>query len=164
MTVLNMDEPVSKSQKKRDADFLQKTAVNFIELSLPKLDTLPLTDNLRKAILDAKSIKSHGAKRRQAQLIGKLMRSADYEAIIEAYEQIIKEDSSVTADFHEVELWRDKLINQGKDALTEFIDAYQPEEVQQLRQLIKKAVDDQLKEKNSGAAKALFRYLRSAIK
>ena len=164
MTVPTMDEPVSKSQKKRDADFLQKTAVNFIELSIAKLDTLPLTDSLRKAILDAKSIKSHGAKRRQAQLIGKLMRSADYEAILEAYEQIIKEDSSVTADFHEVELWRDRLINEGKDALTEFIDAYQPEEVQQLRQLIKKAVDDQLKEKNSGAAKALFRYLRSAIK
>lgn len=159
-----MDEQVSKSQKKREADTLQKTAVKFIELSLTKLDTLPLPDTLRKAIIDAKSIKSHGAKRRQAQLIGKLMRAADFEAILAAYENILDEDSAVTANFHEVELWRDKLMNDGKDALTEFIDLYQPEDVQQLRQIIKKAVDDRLKEKNTGAAKALFRYLRSAIK
>lgn len=158
-----MDEQVSKSQKKREADFLQKTAVKFIDLSAAKLDLLPLTDNLRKAIVDARSIKSHGAKRRQAQLIGKLMRAADYEAILAAYEQILDEDSAVTANFHEVELWRDRLIQEGKDALTEFIDHYQPEDVQQLRQLIKKATDDHIKEKNTGAAKALFRYLRSAI-
>lgn len=159
-----MEEPVSKSQKKRDADALQKVGVAFVELSLAKLDLLPLTDNLRKAIVDAKSIKSHGAKRRQAQLIGKLMRAADYEAILEAYQKIQEEDSAITADFHEVELWRERLIHEGKDALTQFIDLYQPQDVQQLRQLIKKAVDDQLKEKNTGAAKALFRYLRSTIK
>jgi len=159
-----MDEQVSKSQKKREADSLQKIGVKFIELSMTKLDSLPLTDTLRKAIVDAKAIKSHGAKRRQAQLIGKLMRAADYEAIISAYEKIIEEDSAVTAGFHEIELWRDRLIAESKDSLTQFIDIYQPEDVQQLRQLIKKACDDQLKEKNTGAAKALFRYLRSAIK
>jgi ribosome-associated protein len=158
-----MDDPVSKSQKKREADFLQKTGVKLIDLSLAKLDTLPLTDNLRKAIIDAKAIKSHGAKRRQAQLIGKLMRSADYEAILTAYEELIDEESAVTANFHEVELWRNKLMNEGKEALTEFIDAYQPDDVQHLRQLIKKAIDERLKEKNTGAAKALFRYLRSLI-
>lgn len=158
-----MEEPVSKSQKKRDADFLQKTGVSLVELSLAKLDTLPLTETLRKAILDAKTIKSHGAKRRQAQLIGKLMRAADFEAILAAYDNILQEDSAVTADFHEVEVWRERLIRDGKDALTEFIDAYQPEDVQHLRQLIKKAVDDVAKDRNTGAAKALFRYLRSSI-
>ena len=158
-----MDEPVSKSQKKRDADFLQKMGVKFIELNLTKLDLLPLPDNLYKAIIDAKLIKSHGAKRRQSQLIGKLMRAADYEEILAAYEGIIEEESSTTASFHEVELWRDRLINEDKAALTEFITLYQPQEVQQLRQLIKKAVDEQRKEKNTGAAKALFRYLRSCI-
>lgn len=159
-----MDDQISKSQKKREADALQKTGVAFIDLSLAKLDNLPLPDNLRKAIVDAKSIKSHGAKRRQAQLIGKLMRASDHEAIMAAYEQILEADSALTADFHEVEVWRDQLINQGKDALTEFISLYQPEDVQHLRQLIKKAVDDRLKEKNSGAAKALFRYLKAVIK
>lgn len=158
-----MDEPVSKSQKKREADALQQIGVTLIGWSVSKLDALPLSDSLRKAIIDAKLIKSHGAKRRQAQLIGKLMRACDYEAIVAAYEHMLEEDSAVTANFHEVELWRDKLMEQGKEALTEFINNYQPEDVQQLRQLIKKAVDDRLKEKNSGAAKALFRHLRAII-
>lgn len=159
-----MEEPVSKSQKKRDADYLQKIGVKLIELSVSKLEGLPLTDSLYKAIMDAKSIKSHGAKRRQAQLIGKLMRAADSEAILEAYNQLVEEESALTANFHEIEVWRDKLINEGKEALTAFIDAYQPEEVQQLRQLIKKAIEDQLKQRNTGAATALFRYVRSCIK
>ncbi len=158
-----MEELTSKSQKKRDADFLQKIGVELIDLSMAKLDALPLTDTLYKAIKDAKNIKSHGAKRRQAQLIGKLMRAADFEAIIAAYNKLLEEDSATTADFHEVELWRTKLISEGKEALTEFINLYEPEDVQHLRQLIKKAIDDQLKEKNTGAAKALFRYLRSCI-
>ncbi|AWN72846.1 ribosome biogenesis factor YjgA [Legionella anisa] len=158
-----MDEPVSKSQKKRDADFLQKMGVKLIDLSLSKLELLPLPENLYKAIIDAKSIKSHGAKRRQAQLIGKLMRAADHEEILAAYERLLDEDKAITASFHEVEHWRDRLLNEGKEALTAFIEAYQPEDVQHLRQLIKKAVDDQQKEKNTGAAKALFRYLRSSI-
>lgn len=158
-----MEEDISKSQKKREAEALKKLGVQFIELSASKLALLPLPDNLFKAINDAKSIKSHGAKRRQAQLIGKLMRAADYDEILAAYEKIIEEDSSVTATFHEVELWRDRLIHEGKDALTELIDLYHPDDVQLLRQLIKKAIDDQLKEKNTGAAKALFRYLRTFI-
>lgn len=158
-----MDELISKSQKKREAEFLQKTAIKFIELSIAKLDLLPLPENLYKAIVDAKSIKSHGAKRRQAQLIGKLMRAADYEEILAVYDKMLEEDSAVTASFHEVEHWRERLLNGGKEALTAFIEAYHPDEVQHLRQLIKKAVDDQQKDKNTGAAKVLFRYLRSFI-
>ncbi len=160
---MTMEEPVSKSQKKRDADFLQKIGTELIALSHSKLDTLPLGDSLYKAITDAKNIKSHGAKRRQAQLIGKLMRAADFEAILAAYHQMQEENSAVTADFHEVELWRERLIQEGKEALTEFINAYQPAEIQNLRQLIKKAQEDLAKEKNTGAAKALFRYIRSCI-
>ncbi len=162
--VYPMEEEVSKSQKKREADVLQKIGVQLIELSPSKLASLPLPDNLFKAISDARTIKSHGAKRRQAQLIGKLMRAADHDAIVAAYEQIIAEDSAVTAGFHELEVWRDKLITGGKDALTEFFDLCHPEEFPQLRQLIKKAVDDKQNDKNTGAAKALFRYLRSSIK
>lgn len=158
-----MEEEVSKSQKKREAGALQKIGVELIELPETKLRSLPLSDGLFKAIMDAKSISSHGAKRRQAQLIGKLMRASDHEAILAAYEQLRNDESAVTASFHEVELWRDKLITEGKDALTEFVSCYQPQEVQQLRQLIKKAVDDKQKDKNTGAAKALFRYLRSIV-
>ncbi|KTD36496.1 alpha helix protein [Legionella nautarum] len=158
-----MEELKSKSQKKRDAEALKKIGVELIALSETKLDTLPLSPPLRQAIIDAKSIKSHGATRRQAQLIGKLMRSADTEAILQAYDALLAEDSAKTVVFHELEQWREKLIQGGKDALTEFIAEYQPEEVQQLRQLVKKAIEERNSGKNLGASKALFRFLRSCV-
>ena len=158
-----MDEPKSKSQKKREADALQKVGVHLVALSLEKLDTLPLTDNLRQAILDAKLLKSHGAVRRQAQLIGKLMRSADSDAILAAYELLLAEGNAKTAEFHAVEQWRTRLLHEGKDALTEFITAHQQIDVPKLRQLIKKAVDEQKNDQHTGASKALFRYLRSCL-
>jgi ribosome-associated protein len=89
-----MDDSVSKSEKKRQAEALQKLGVILIALNLDQLKSLPLPDYLHKTIIDAKAIKSHGAKRRQAQLIGKLMRSTDFEAIMNAYEQTIQEKNS----------------------------------------------------------------------
>ena len=158
-----MDEPKSKSQKKRDADSLQKIGVELIALSLEKLEALPLPDSLRRAVLEAKSLKSHGAIRRQAQLIGKLMRIEGHDEVLAAYERLQADASATTAVFHHIEQWRLRLINEGKDALTELITHYPDIDVQQLRQFIKKAVDEQKKEHPTGASKALFRYLRSHL-
>ena len=158
-----MEEPVSKSQKKRDAALLQKIGVELIALPEGKLDKLPLTPDLRQAITQAKSIKSHGALRRQTQLIGKLMRSADSDAILAGFNEIMAEGSAQTAAFHEVEAWRSRLIDEGKDALTAFIAAHPDVDVQQLRQLIKKAVDEKIGDKSLGGSKALFRFLRSCL-
>lgn len=158
-----MEELTSKSQKKREAEALQKIGLEFVSLPLAKLGLLPLSENLRQAIIDAKTIKSHGAMRRQAQLIGKLMRSADYDAIAEAYEAMRAESSAQTAGFHELEQWRDRLINEDNTVLTQFIHAYPMVDVQPLRQLIKKAVDEKNKGLHLGASKALFRFLRSSL-
>lgn len=158
-----MDDPKSKSQKKRDAEVMQKLGIKLIDWSVDRLDLLPLPAVLKQAIIDAKPLRSHGAIRRQAQLIGKLMRTTDFEAILAVYEQLQAEDNAQTASFHEVEHWRSRLIHEGREALTEFVNTYHPEDLQSLRQLITKAVDDEKKGKNSGATKALFRYLRSYV-
>ncbi len=160
---MDIEEEKSKSQKKRDAEAQQKLGVELINWSQDKLNLLPLPETLRQAIIDAKSLKSHGAIRRQAQLIGKLMRtSTGIDDIHTAYEAIIADEKAQTAKFHDVEVWRARLINEGRDALTEFVDTYHPEDLQQLKQLIKKAIDEQKKELHT-ASRALFRYIRSCI-
>lgn len=155
------EELISKTQRKREAEALKQLGLTLVSLSDQQLEKLPLTELLHKAILDARSIKSHGARRRQAQLIGKLMRSADYEAIEAACQALEEESAGLTAAFHELEQWRERLILEDNQALTEFVDLYHPEDVQQLRQLVKKAKDEKLKGKNTGAFKALFRFLRT---
>lgn len=156
-----MEDPISKSQKKRDAAKLQKIGVELVALANNKLDTLPLPDNLKRAIVEARAIKSHGAMRRQAQLIGKLMRAADSDEIIAAYDELLADGSAKTAYFHELEQWRDRLINDSKDALTDFISAHPEVNVQQLRQFVKKAIDEKTNETAVGAGKALFRFLKA---
>ena len=158
-----MEEPKSKSQKKREADVLQNIGVQLVALSMEKLNALPLSPPLKQAILDAKSLKSHGAIRRQSQLIGKLMRSDKTEELLAAYEELRADDSAQTAAFHEVEIWRERLILEGNHAITEFITAFQPEDVQQLRQLIKKAVKEHENQQHTGASKALFRFIRLCL-
>lgn len=163
MFLKQMEEEKSKSQKKRDAETLQKLGVTLIDWHLDKLEQLSLPDRLKQAIIEAKSLSSHGAMRRQAQLIGKLMRKADLEALYSAYEAILAEENAQTAVFHDIEHWRKRLIHDGREALTEFIDIYHPDDVQQLKQCIKKAIEAETKSPHPGASRALFRYLRGCM-
>ena len=71
----------SKSARKREYIALQKLGEELITLKVSDLDSLPLDDNLREAILEARQMKSHGALRRQKQYIGKLMRHIDPEPV-----------------------------------------------------------------------------------
>jgi len=71
----------SKSARKREYIALQKLGEELITLKESDLDSLPLDDNLREAVLEARQIKAHGALRRQKQYIGKLMRHIDPEPI-----------------------------------------------------------------------------------
>jgi len=158
-----MDDEKSKSQKKREADALQQLGTRLIEWDEEKLNRLPLTEPLLQAIMTAKKLKSHGAVRRQAQLIGKLIRSTEVETLTNAYAEILAEENAQNAAFHTVEHWRTRLIQQSKPALTEYIETYHPEDVQQLRQSIKKAIEEQQKAQNTGASRALFRLIRSQI-
>jgi ribosome-associated protein len=67
----------SKSARKREYLALQILGEELITLKESDLDSLPLGDNLREAIMEARQIKAHGALRRQKQYIGKLMRDID---------------------------------------------------------------------------------------
>lgn len=153
------DDRPSKSQNKREAEALQALGKQLVDLEESVLDGFPLTDGLRQAISDAKKIKSHGAMRRQAQLIGKLMRSSDHEAIGVAFAAIQAQDAAQTAGFHLAEQWRDKLINGGALTLSEFIDTFHPEDIQHLRHLIKKVTSAATETQQKAARKALFRYI-----
>jgi ribosome-associated protein len=74
-----VDIPKSKSQRKREMIALQKLGEDLTGLTLHQLNKIPLDDELREAILLAKSITSHEGHRRQLQYIGKLMRKRDEE-------------------------------------------------------------------------------------
>jgi ribosome-associated protein len=80
----------SKSQVKRDMAELQALGEQLTRLPDSQLATIALEDDLREALAELKRIKSHEARRRQVQLIGKLMRGADADAIRAALAELRK--------------------------------------------------------------------------
>lgn len=83
------DTKPSKSARKRAYLALQKLGEELITLRGSDLQSLPLDEDLLEAVLEAQSIKAHGALRRQKQYIGKLMgRIEDPEPIRQALERL----------------------------------------------------------------------------
>jgi ribosome-associated protein len=78
----------SKSARKRAYLALQKLGEELITLRESDLQAMPLEEELRDAVLEARRIKAHGALRRQKQYIGKLMGRIDPEPIREALERL----------------------------------------------------------------------------
>jgi ribosome-associated protein len=71
----------SKSQRKRDAQALQTLGVQLVALSTAQLVRLDLPESLHEAVVAAQRMRTHGARTRQMQYIGKLMRQLEPDAL-----------------------------------------------------------------------------------
>jgi ribosome-associated protein len=67
----------SKSQRKRDAHALQTLGIQLVALSAAQLARLELPEALHEAVVAAQRMRAHGARTRQMQSIGKLMRQLE---------------------------------------------------------------------------------------
>ena len=110
----------SKSAKKREFSALQVLGEELIGLSNEQLGGLGLDEGLIDAVIEAKAIKSHGALRRQKQLIGKMMRYVDPQPIRTALLALGESDRIEKSVFRRAEYWRDRIVDEGLIALAEY--------------------------------------------
>ncbi|MFH1075382.1 MAG: ribosome biogenesis factor YjgA [Pseudomonadota bacterium] len=80
----------SKTQKKNEAHALQRLGEQLVALSDDQLKDIGLPDELLAAIKCAQKINKHGARRRQIQHIGVIMRHIDPQPIETALDSIQK--------------------------------------------------------------------------
>ncbi len=116
---MSLSKP-SKSALKREYQSLQTLGEQLIDLSNEQLAGISLDDQLLEAVQIAKSMKAHGALRRQKQLIGKLMREVDPQPIREALDAFGRHDMLAKGVFRDAEQWRDRIAVDGSVALPEF--------------------------------------------
>jgi ribosome-associated protein len=114
------DSKPSKSARKREQLALQELGEQLIALNDAQLACLSLDNGLLEAVRDAAQINSHGALRRQKQLIGKLMRNIDPEPIRAALSKLRVDDLRSKRIFAKAERWRDRIVRNGSTALLEF--------------------------------------------
>lgn len=150
---------VSKSEIKRDAEELKRLGAELTTLSSSQLAKIPLDETLRAAIELAQKIKREG-RRRQLQLIGKLLRSRDEQAIRLALAKLKNRHPEQTALLHKLETLRDRLIDQGDDAIAEVLAIASHADRQQLRSLIRNAQKERQAGGPAKISRQLFHYLR----
>lgn len=150
---------VSKSEIKRDAEELKRLGLEMVELGKNALDKIPLDEELRAAIELAQKIKKEG-RRRQLQLIGKMLRNRDVDPIRQALDKLKNRHNQQVALFHKLEALRDRLIEEGDDAVPDVLKLWPQADRQQLRSLIRNAKKEQEGNKPPKSARLIFQYLR----
>ena len=151
----------SKTQLKREMTALQKLGEQLVKLTVGELATIPLNNELADAIQTARKIKSREGLRRQMQFIGKLMRKHDTEAIEQAFRQLQDGRKEQARAFHQLEQWRDTLINNGLSAIEDIVERFPNADRQHLRQLILQANKEKKLNKPPAASRKLFKYIRA---
>ena len=153
------DELVSKTKRKQEMHALQALGAALVALPESQLAGLALETRLHEAVVAAKRIKSHEAKRRQMQYIGRLMRGVDPEPIRERLAALEGSSAQATAQHRRLEAWRERLLA-GDEALTEFAAAFPGTDLQALRALLRNARKEMKEGKQPRAYREVFRLLK----
>lgn len=159
---LKQDSANSKTRVKQEMHALQKIGERLIGLNLQQLEEFFLPDTLFEAIIKAKQIRKYGARRRQIQFIGRLMREVDVNPIkkkLSAWDGTSKQH---TAWIHQIERWRDSLLK-DKNAIAEFALQYPAADLQRIRTLTRNVHKEILSNKPLKSFRALFHELQINI-
>ncbi len=163
----DIPETKSKSQSKREASAAQDLGRGLVEMPASRFKAimakLDLPDNLTAALAECRGITAHGGRRRQLQYIGKLMRGIDTAPLEQAIAALEGKDRASAAALHQLERWRERLIEEGDTALTELLNDHPSGDRQHLRQLVTKARKERDAGQPPAAARALFKVLKGMM-
>ncbi|GJM13648.1 MAG: UPF0307 protein [Pseudohongiella sp.] len=126
----------SKTQLKQEATDLQQLGEKLTSYSSAVLKKLPLSEVLIANIEEFNRLpNSYGARRRQLQFIGKLMRDLDYDAVVQAIDHLEsshlrkKKKPSLTAQICE------RILEAGDAEINAVLEQHPQLERQTMRQL-----------------------------
>lgn len=154
-----MQDEISKTRRKKEMTELQALGAALVALSDPHLEAVGLDGSLKVAVIEARRLKTHEAKRRQMQYIGRLMRKVDSTPIRERLNAISGHSASAAAAHRRLETWRERLLA-ADEALTEFAATYPGADIQVLRALIRNTRKEQKTARPPRAFRDLFRYIK----
>lgn len=155
----SLEGRASKTEQKKAVQRMAALGAQLAELSVKKIQNLPVEERLIDALLDVQTITSNEARRRQFQRIGKLLRNEDENVILSYLTP--KQGVKKTA---QLQRWTDRLIKDGDPAINEFTKIYNATERHTLRQHVLRVhrdIKNQLPEEELAASRQkLFNYVQ----
>jgi ribosome-associated protein len=157
-----MDEELkSKTEIKREMHRLQDFAQSLVEMSKHQRSLIPLSDDLKDAMVVADKIRNkHEALRRHIRHIAKILLETDLEPIHQAIDVMANKHQQATAKFVRLENLRDELIEEGNDAVESLLAEFTLMDRQKLKQLVRNAAKEKKAEKLGKHYRNLFDYLK----
>lgn len=160
------DRPPSKSMLKRASHELQVLGQQLLTMPDSRLKDIDMPERLRDALDAYKTTRSFEGKRRQIQYIGKVIRSVDAEPLREAVASFQLGHARDALALHEAEVWRKRLLDEDKQALTDWMSEFPETDLQQLRAFIRNARKDAAaapENRNGRAYRELFQHVKKAL-
>lgn len=150
----------SKSARKRAHKSLQDLGDALIAMSTTELERVPLDETLREAVIHGRGLRK-GARSRHVRHLGNLLSKTDAEPIREAVEGLRQMGAREAARLHELERWRERLLDEGDEALGELAARFPALDRQHTRALARAAREERAREAPPRRFRELLRYLRS---
>jgi ribosome-associated protein len=150
----------NKTQIKKDIAVLFALSEEMSELSAGQLKTLELPELINKAVVEVSGMPHKGARKRLLKFITGQLHKIDLEPILEKLACIKNKSAHAVREHHAVERWRDRLIAEGNDALTELFDEQPHADRQLLRQLLRNAQKEIEAGKSPKSSRLLYRQLK----
>lgn len=153
----------NKTQIKKEIAALFALGETMSKLSPAQLTSLGLPENIHQAVSEVSTMPQTGARKRSLKYIAGQLHKIDVGPFKEKLARIQNQSAHAVREHHIVEHWRDRLIHEGNDALTELFDEQPTADLQRIRQLlrsIKKETDNNSQPKSS---RLLYRYLKSLL-
>jgi ribosome-associated protein len=159
---MSNDDKLSKTRRKQLQHELQAIGEELVEISEARLASLDLPERLLDAVMDARRITAHEARRRQMQYIGKIMRVVDPAPIRTALEGWRTHAHRHTLGHKQVEAWRERLIS-DPDSIAELLAEHPGADARALRALAEGAVRERANGQPPRSYRALYQALRAVI-
>jgi ribosome-associated protein len=150
----------NKTQIKKDMAVLFALGEEISELSETQIKTLELPDNIHKAVIQVAGMPHKGARKRLLKYIAGQLHKIDVTPMQDKLARMKNNSAHAVREHHIVERWRDRLIAEGNEALTELFDEQPHADRQQLRQLIRNAQKEAEAAKPPRSSRLLYRYLK----
>jgi ribosome-associated protein len=150
----------NKTQIKKDIAVLHILAEEIVSLSSAQMSELKLPQDVHEAAKAAAGMSQRGARKRQLKFLTGLLRNNDIEEIGGKLATIKSQSALATKELHLLERWRDRLLEEGDQALSSLLQEYPNADRQQLRQLLRKVKKEIEMEKPPKSSRLVYQYLK----
>lgn len=152
----------SRTEVKKAAEAVTDLGEQLTEMTVTQIKKMQLPIEVQDAVLMLKGMDKGPAMKRQKLFLGRLLRQHE-EIIIEIKTKLEEAEikaKAMNAHFHRLEVWRDRMLAGGDEALNEFMNMYTHADRSQLRTWIRNAQKEAEENKPPKSARALFQYLK----